>query len=202
MHDRTDSRTMSTRNLLTYVAVLFATGCGSAAPPERAADFPKDQSGAWLFERGAAAARAGDTARAEQYLTLAMNRGFPRARAVPILLGACVAAQRMRAALDYAESELRRDPTDEDLRYLVATLRLALGQTESARTELDRLLRADPEHADAHYLLGVLDSERGDRLQSARFHFDRYLARTPDGSFRAEVESRLSDLGAESSEAP
>jgi TolA-binding protein len=175
-------------------ALLSALGCASTAtnlPPAGGAT-SGDEQAATLFRRGRDAAERGDSVRAEQYLSLALDRGYDAERALPFLLQVCVSSSRLRAALDHAEPYLRDHPDAETLRYLVATIHVGLGQTNEARVELEQLLHANPDSIDAHYLLGVLDSD-GD-VESARTHFRTYLDVAPKGERAPEVRSRLAEL--------
>jgi tetratricopeptide (TPR) repeat protein len=175
-------------------ALLGVLGCASTAsslpPPSEAAS--DDDQAATLFQRGRDAARRGDSVRAEQYLSLALDRGYDVERALPLLLQVCLSSSRLRAALDHAEPYLRDHPDAETLRYLVATIHVGLGQTSEARVELEQLLRSNPDSIDAHYLLGVLDSN--DDVDSARTHFRTYLDVAPKGERAPEVRSRLAEL--------
>ncbi len=59
----------------------------------------------------------------------------------------------------------------------------ASGDVDAARAAYEEVLRVDPDHADANYLLGVLDLAAG-RFQSALERFDRAIAAgPPTGSF-------------------
>ncbi|HVY28789.1 MAG TPA: tetratricopeptide repeat protein [Polyangiaceae bacterium] len=175
-------------------ALLGALGCASAAAnlPQAGGATSSDDQAATLFQRGRDAAQRGDSVRAEQYLSLALDRGYDAERALPLLLQVCLSNSRLRAALDHAEPYLRDHPDAETLRYLVATIHVGLGQTNEARVELEQLLRASPDSSDAHYLLGVLDSD-GD-VESARTHFRTYLDVAPKGERAPEVRSRLAEL--------
>jgi tetratricopeptide (TPR) repeat protein len=132
--------------------------------------------------------------RAEQYLELAMQRGYDRRAVLPVLLSACVSSMHLRAALGHAESYLLEHPEDDGLRYLVATIRIGLGQRRDAELELERLIRRSPDNADAHFLLGLLHAD--DDVASAEEHLRRCLAVDPHGRRAAEARSRLSDLTA------
>lgn len=184
---------MQLRTLLVQAAVLAALGCGGAAksPPLSQAS-SNDHHGAQLFEEGRRATLRSDSVRAEQYLTLAVQNGYPRERALPWLLRACLDGSRLRAALDHAEAYLREHPEDRALRHFVATLYLSLGQSQRAELELARLLADQPDDADAHYLAGVLAADAN--YERAREHFRAYLDLSPQGPRAPEVRSRLSEL--------
>jgi len=188
---------MHIRSLHSIVALsLGLAGCGAAAGPHD--EVPKagvnGQSAASLFTEGQAAAERGDNVRAEQYLQLSIQRGYDRRVALPVLLSACVSSMHLRSALDHAESYLLEHPEDDGLRYLVATIRIGLGQKDDARIELERLLRRSPDDADAHFLLGVLYTDFD--VAGAAEHLRRYLAIDPHGRRAAEAQNRLSDLAA------
>jgi tetratricopeptide (TPR) repeat protein len=186
-----------TRKATLIIAVLLLPAC--AAGPKRATDASVGRTptvatpdAAELAERGRIAASRGDSVRAEQYLALAIERGADQRELLPLLLSVCVSSSRMRAALDHAAPYLEQHPEDDSLRYLIATIHVALGQTEEARASLELLLHRDPQSPEAHYLLGVLDAQ--DAPETAREHFRAYLDVAPRGRHAAEVRSRLSEL--------
>jgi tetratricopeptide (TPR) repeat protein len=193
---------MHIRAVTCSLMLFLAAGCGAheASGPANSVSTGTDPVGSrpakWFFERGQEAARANDSLRAEQYLTVALDKGYPRERVVPILLRACVSSFRLRAALGYAEPELRRRPDDAGLRYLVSTLLLGLGEPDEARSNLEELLQKNDAFAEAHYLLGALDIDRFGEPGAATAHFERYLELSPHGDHASEVRGRLDDLRA------
>jgi len=172
---------------------LWLPSCGTATPVPRAGPGADTTDSTELFRRGQAAAKQGDSVRAEQYLSMALERGFDDKKVLPIMLEVCLSSNRLRAALNHAERYLRDHPEDQNLRYLVATIQLGLGQTEQAQIALNHLLRTNPKNANAHYLLGVLESA-GSGSTRANQHFLEYLQLAPNGEHAAEVRSRLTDL--------
>jgi len=183
------------------VASLLA-GCGAGSGPIVAAPNanPDSRDAAVLFANGREAAERGDAIRAEQYLSLALARGYERSVIIPLLLQVCIAGSHLRAALNHAEPYLRQHPDDQRLRYLVATIHLGLGQREEARTNLEQLLRANPDYADAHFLLGVLESEEDE--SEARVHLLRCLELAPNGEHAPEVRGRLSEMAVRIARSP
>ena len=177
---------------LAPATLLVALGCAAAQPRPGGPPAPSRAPGHELFEQGRRAALRGDSLRAEQYLTLAIEEGYPREKTLPLLLRACLDGSRLRAALDHARAHLRERPGAPRLRYLVATLYESLEQRDLAKLELEQLLAEQPDDADAHYLSGVLalESDPG----RARDHFLAYLDLAPQGARAAEVRSRLSAL--------
>ncbi len=183
---------MSSRYLATLFIASSLLGCGAASMAPAAE--PKETTDATeLFQRGQQAAAQGDSVRAEQYLSMAIDQGFEQKKVLPIMLRVCLSSNRVRAALNHAEPYLREHPEDQGLRYLVATLHLSLGQVEQTRIDLNHLLRVNPKYANAHYLLGVLETA-GARNSRASEHFRAYLELAPEGEHAAEVKSRLMDL--------
>lgn len=186
---------LSVRPRLSVTAIaLFLAGCGAANDPKIAAPSANadTRDAAAFFADGREAADRGDAIRAEQYLSLALAQGYEPSVAIPLLLQVCIAGSHLRAALNHAEPYLRQHPNDQRLRYLVATIHLGLGQQEEARTDLEQLLRANADYADAHFLLGVLETD-GDENE-ARSHFLRCLELAPKGEHAPEVRSRLSEM--------
>jgi predicted Zn-dependent protease len=145
-----------------------------------------------LFGLGLQAARAGDSIRAEQYLSLAIDAGFDTKIALPLMLKVCLEGSRLRSALDHAEPYLLQHSEDHALRYLVATIHLSLGQIDAARLNLEELLRVDTSNADAHYLLGTM--ELSSSPSDSAEHLRTYLRLAPKGGRAAEVKSRLIEL--------
>lgn len=172
---------------------LVLAGCsaagGEARSPVRAEQGP---TAAFLMNEGRFAAARGDTVRAEQYIVLAIERGYDERRALPLLLSVCVKGSRLRAALNHAEPYLRDHPEDTALRYLVATIEVGLGDDDDARRELEALLRDTPEHGDARFLLGLLELEHDQT--AATEHLREYLRREPSGRHAADVRVRLLEL--------
>lgn len=181
---------------LALVAGLVAGlgGCGGAQSDAAPDGDPLDTvTGEQLYERGVRLAGGGDYIRAEQYLAAAIERGFPEERAIPALMHVCVQADRLVAALGYAEPYLEQHPTEWSLRMLVASIHLGLGHDEQAGEQLERVIRDAPEEApQAHYLLGVLHRDRLEDVEGARAHFRRYLALAPEGDHREEARAALS----------
>jgi tetratricopeptide (TPR) repeat protein len=147
-----------------------------------------------LLARGRAFMSVGDFARAEQYFAFALDRGADRQVAMPLLLRACAEEKRFRAAIDYAEPDLRRHPDDVRLRFVLASFYATIGDTNTARTELERVVRDKPDHAPAHFALAViLRDEQGDLVQ-ADAHFREYLRLDPRGQHVEEARGSLLKL--------
>jgi tetratricopeptide (TPR) repeat protein len=172
------------------------TACGGATPTRAQVPDGTAEDGAHernrLFELGRRAAERGDSVRAEQYLSLALDRGYPEARILPLLLRVCIAGSRLRAALDHAEPYLREHPEQDALRLLVASIHIGLAQPEQARAELDSLLRRNPRFDEALFLRAILLASSD--AEAARADLRAYLDIAPKGSHAPEVRSRLSEL--------
>jgi len=179
------------RTLLLLPIALVA--CGPPAPAERQ-PLPDPLIGVEaqeLYDRGIAAARNGDHVRAEQYLVAAVDRGYDEDEVMPLLLRSCVASNRLSAALRYAHPYLRDHPEDWSLRYLVATIHLGLGESDTAHRELLQVIEDAPEEPAAYYALGMLLREENGDSGEARPYLERYLALAPEGRHAAEVRSLL-----------
>lgn len=148
-----------------WIALLATAGCASVAPATGRDSAP---SPAALVQRAHAHARAGDLLRSEQYLVLAVRGGYPLERALPALLDVCLRSSRLRAAIAHANPVLQAHPERDALRYLVATLHLALGQRRLALAQLQRLLRHDPHHDQARALRARVLPGRGERPSTTR----------------------------------
>jgi tetratricopeptide (TPR) repeat protein len=180
---------------LLVVVVLSLPACGSAvqAPASTASpDSGRAEHAAWLFAQGTAAAARGDSVRAEQYLTLARDRGYPAERVLPALLKVCLGSSRLRAALDYAEPHLRQHPEQDALRFLVANIHVGLGQPDEALAELGRLTDRNPQFEEAYFLRALLLAERD--ATAAIEALRTYLDLAPRGEHAAEARGRLSEL--------
>lgn len=175
------------------VLLLLIAGCAAQQGQRRPMPDPLQSVEAEeLYRRGGHFAQQGDYTRAEQYLTAAIERGYPETQALPLLMQVCVEASRLVSALAYAEPYLERHPEEWPLRMLVASIHMGLEQHEQARAELERVLTDAPdEPAQAHYFLGVLLRDRLDDVPGAQQHFRRYLALAPDGDHRAEALAAL-----------
>ncbi len=183
------------RPMLFLVASLFACGCArgpapdAESPAEVAAE--NERQTAQLMERARAAYSRGDYTRAEQYLNLAKDGGRDAAEITPLLIDVCVKDQRYRAALQYTQEHLRRHPRAYRLRFVQATLLAAVGDVARAREDLEKVLSAKPQHADAHYSLAVLlRDDLGNRLE-ADTHFRHYLRLEPHGAHAEEAGESL-----------
>ncbi|MEI8254311.1 MAG: hypothetical protein WCJ30_01425 [Deltaproteobacteria bacterium] len=144
-----------------------------------------------VYNQGVLLANSGDLTRAEQYLAAALQRGAPPERVLPRLLRVCVAAQRYRAAIEYARPFLERRPDAWPLQYLVATIHMGLGEPQSARLRLEMVIQHHPSSADAEFALGkIYRDDLGDRAV-ADGHFRRYLELEPDGAHAQEARDGL-----------
>jgi hypothetical protein len=135
----------------------------------------------------------GDWVRAEQYLQLAVESGYPHADAIGPLLAACIASMRLRSALGHIEPYLRKHPSDTRVRYVAAALHAALDQPAHALAEVDRVLRNTPNALDALYLRGVLMRDAFRDRASATHSFEAYLLRAPHGEHAPELRAFLSE---------
>jgi predicted Zn-dependent protease len=183
----------ATRLVSIVLGALGALACGGpAARPEQPVRDPLSTvTPEQLYQHGLFLIGQGDYVRAEQYLAAALDRGYPEARVVPSLVGACVRGSRLSAALGYAEPYLERNPGDWPLRLLVATIRMGLGDVETAHRELLRVTADHPEQPGGYYMLAVLERDALADPAAAREHFHRYLELDPDGEHASEARGAL-----------
>lgn len=184
-----------TRLFVPVLACLLALGCARGSGLEaESADAEAAESarlGELFMKRARSAYARADYTRAEQYLNLAKESGRSDAELTPLLIDVCVKDRRYRAALQYTQEHLRRHPKAYRLRFVQATLLAALGEVAVAREDLERVLAARPEHADAHYSLAVLlRDDLGNRLE-ADAHFRQYLRLSPTGPHAEEAGESL-----------
>ena len=186
--------TRTAKWILLFHSALALLACGSSRGEQVRANvntFERDQKPERLVELGKAFARVGDLTRAEQYFSAALDAGADGAVVVPMLLQVCIRDGRYRAALEYGEGHLRKHPTDVRTRFVVATVYSGLGETEPAKTHLQRVVDERPAQADAHFALGVLMRESLKDPVGADRHFREYLRLSPKGSHAEEAQASL-----------
>lgn len=144
-----------------------------------------------LYERGRAFAAVGDHTRAEQYLSMALDAGGDRAAIMPLLLRACIQGERYLVALDYARDDLRRNPGDLRLRFVVASLETAVGDQRKAVVDLRAIVDGDPDDAEAHFALAALVHESSGDPDEASLHLREYLRLSPEGVHATEARALL-----------
>ncbi|OJY30434.1 MAG: hypothetical protein BGO98_27320 [Myxococcales bacterium 68-20] len=169
------------------VSLVSMTGC---APAESKLDrgietMRRESNPTELSSRGEAFAALGDMTRAEQYFVAALKAGGEPGALVRRLVAVCVADGRYPVAIEYAEDYLRNHPRDVDVRYVMATMRAALGDASGAKDELRMVLAAKPNLADAHYALAQIARTEGD-VMGADAELRHYLRLEPTGR-HAEV---------------
>jgi len=183
---------------LRFVVVALVAAGATACTPQPGAKLASDVDAAKkehtpevLIERGKAFASVGDFTRAEQYLAAALEEGADPAVALPLLLRSCIAEQRYRVALNYAEPYLKRRPDDYKLRFVVGSLYATIGETKAARGELEELARVKPDYAEVHFALGVLLRDDEQDAAGADAQFREYLRLQPEGSHAPEARGFL-----------
>ncbi|MBL8680368.1 MAG: hypothetical protein JNK05_14420 [Myxococcales bacterium] len=139
-------------------------------------------------ERSAA---TGDYTRAEQYFAAALARGAPPERVLPRLMRVCANAHRYRAAIEYSRPYLLEHEEAWSLRYVVAAIHIGLSEPLTASRHLELVLRHNPQHADAQFLLGTLYRDDLRDPAKADEHFRRYLELAPDGEHAGAARNGL-----------
>lgn len=144
-----------------------------------------------LIDRGKAFASIGDTTRAEQYFAAALGQEKNEAAILPLLLAVCVSDGRYRVAIEYAEQYLRRHPNDVRVRFVLGTMYEAVGESEAARSNLETVVGAEPEDAEAQYALAVLLRDGDHDPVAADPHFREYLRLSPRGAHAEAAQASL-----------
>lgn len=165
---------------------------GSAADVKaRVATMKSEDTHDKLLDRGKAFANIGDSTRAEQYYAAAIAEGGNEAVIEPLLLSVCITDGRYRAAIEYAEQYLKRHPNDLRVRFVLGTVYEAVGDSLSARSNLQAVVDAHPEDPDAHYALAILFRDGDHDPVSADSHFREYLRLNPRGPHAEEAQASL-----------
>jgi tetratricopeptide (TPR) repeat protein len=178
----------------TLVVAVSAAGCGATrADRVREAEktVEREQTPDKLLERGKLFARVGDYTRAAQYLNGALDAGAPTEEVLPILMKVYIVSGRFRLAIQLGEQQLTKTPEAHALRFLVGTLYAAIGDNERAQENLERVVTAQPGHAEAHYALAVLLRDQAHDLVGADAHFRQYLQLEPQGPHAEEARGSL-----------
>lgn len=176
------------------LAALACVACGTTRSDrvkeaERTAR--REQSPDKLVERGKMFASVGDYTRASQYLSAALDAGATPEHVLPALMRVYIVSGRYRLAIQTGEQYLTKKPEDVALRYLLGTLYAAVGKTDSAKEQLERVLQTQPKHAEAHYALAVLLRDAESDLVGADYHFRQYLKLEPNGTHADEARGGL-----------
>ncbi len=124
--------------------------------------------------------RRGDRDRAIFFFTRAIENDDSMADAFIGLGTIYIETGDAELAKDAYRLALERRPGDATTRYNYALALHALGERDAAAAETARVLREQPDLANAHYLMGVLLAEDAARRNEARAHFQRFLALAPD----------------------
>ncbi len=190
------SRTLWLAPALALLGALGACGPRPMAEAEETppADPVNEVEAEELFAQGLQLAQGGDLTRAEQYIGAAIVRGYPKDRALPLLMRVCIAASRLRVAIGYAEPYLDEHPRHWSLRLVVGSLYLSLDEPVKARRHLETVLRQKPDEPEAHYLMGLLMRDEVGDPTAAHRHFERYLELAPEGEHHEEAAHALATL--------
>jgi tetratricopeptide (TPR) repeat protein len=176
--------------------MLAGLSAGCAHTPQQkaledAAIVRQETTAPRLIERGDAAASIGDLTRAEQYYVTAIKAGGDERVLTQKLLLVCVQDGRYPAAASYGEDYLRRHPDNTDIRYVVATIYIGLGELDRARRALEQVVSEQPSIAEAHYALGTVLRSQGDSLLDADRELREYIRLRPDGEYVEAARASL-----------
>lgn len=174
---------------------LLLVACGGASanenPREKLAIMKKGEQPAKLVEQGRAFAAIGDTTRAEEYFSAAIQRGADEATVVPQIVKVCVTDGRYELAIEYASRYTQKHPADVRVRYLLGTLYAAVGERGKARSELEYVVSAKPNDPEPHWALAKVLHDEGKDLTLADGQFREYLRLAPTGAHADEARASI-----------
>lgn len=183
------------KGALFAVVLLLSFGCASSAArtARMQSELARERSTAELVRKGQASAAVGDMTRAEQYFVAALHGGSDERFIVSRLLVVCVADQRYPVAAEYADDYLRRHPDDLEIAYAAASLHVALGDDERARSLLEMLTAKKPAWPEPHFTLATLLRTGNDAqaLALADTQDLEYLKLEPHGPLAEMAKARL-----------
>ena len=180
-------------SLTVFAASLVAlSGCGAAVQKNDALSARKQvEDPKMLAEHGRAYADLGDDTRAEQYLSAALASGADPKTIMPLLLKSCVRAGHLRLAVEYAESQLARDPEDAHLRFLAGALEASIGNRVEARTNLERAAADLPNDSKVQFHVAAFFRDDAADKIAADPYFREYLRLEPKGEHAAEARASI-----------
>ncbi|MBK7582474.1 MAG: tetratricopeptide repeat protein [Myxococcales bacterium] len=186
---------MRLRTAVLLISMAAATSACGASRGDKVREAERtvraEQTADKLLHRGKLFARVGDFTRASQYLNAALDAGAKREEVLPTLMRVYVVSGRFRTAIQLGEEELAQRPENHALRFLVGTMFSAIGREDLAREYFERVLLAQPKHAEAHYALAVLLRDGENDLVGADRHFREYLRLEPTGAHAEEARGSL-----------
>lgn len=181
---------MGLRHSVVIASLSILTGCGGAHNRDADTVARTLTSPQELERRGQAWEAHGDLTRASEYYEAAVRAGADERTLVPALMRVYTASRRYRRAITAGERWLRQAPESVELRFLVATLLAAIGETTRAKAHFEEVLKQRPQMAAGHYSLAVLSRDLGAPVE-ADAHFREYLRIEPRGSHAAEARASL-----------
>lgn len=95
--------------------------------------------------------------------------------------------------LEQARLRVQENPNDPSAYFDVGSLHYVHEQYEDAVRELTRAIELSPDHAEAHYMLG-LAYERLGQFEEARRAFETAREKTKNAMLRGYAEAKLREL--------
>lgn len=89
--------------------------------------------------------------------------------------------QDWQSATQMYQKALKINPLDTDIRTNMATAYYYLGESNKATRQLHEVLASDPNHAEAHYALGMILWKNKSDYRLALREFENYLQLAPSG---------------------
>jgi tetratricopeptide (TPR) repeat protein len=146
-----------------------------------------------LLEIGEGFAAIGDSTRAAQYFSLAIEDGGDERQIFPRLLAMLVRDRQYRAAIFRAEYYLKKHPDDANVRFVTGSLYVGTGQAAEARGQYEAILQGGAERIrpEIYYALALLSRDVEGDVLAADVHFRDYLREAPNGKHAAEARASL-----------
>jgi tetratricopeptide (TPR) repeat protein len=119
---------------------------------------------------------------------------IPEAELDPSLLGmlgyAYSQVHDFESAVATYEKALAKDPENRDLRRTYADALMDMGNTSAARTQFEKILKADPDDGTAYFRLAQLDRQEG-RFDQARKELERARTLSQPGDSKVQDDMRI-----------
>jgi tetratricopeptide (TPR) repeat protein len=101
-------------------------------------------------------------------------------------------SQQYMEAISHYTRALELDSTLVDVRVDRGSCYFAVGRNEDAKSDFEIALEQDPEHAIAHFNLGIIYGSLGDESQMVEY-WNKYLELDPDGELADRVRDFLQE---------
>ncbi len=102
--------------------------------------------------------------------------------------------QRFEKAKEFYQRALEVDPNNTHVRTDLASAYRSLGETDHALEELNRVLKADPNHEVALYNSGIIYLNDKNDPEKARVSWEKLVQLKPNDPLSQELKKQISEL--------